>query len=274
MLAPDLQPDQRPSLWDRHVESYEAVFEPLTNALAREAIAALGLGSGMRCLDVAAGAGGAALMAARLGAAVVAIDGSAAMVRRIRERASAEGLPVEALAADAAGLDFADASFDAALSVLGIILFPNPLGALREMARVVAPGGRIALVTWTEPERYELVGRLMGAIAAVGRPLAPMSAPPAQLRFREKAEFLALFQDAGLPVERIVRLEAPLRAPSARWLADRLTFAPGLAGLVSSQSDRLGAVLDRFAQDLERDRGPGEVSLDAVASLGVARKLE
>ena len=272
MLPSALQPDQQPALWDGHVDSYESVFEPLTNTLASDALAGLDLRGGMRCLDVAAGAGGAALMAARLGASVVAVDASAGMARRIGERARAERLPIEARVADASRLDFADASFDAAFSILGIILFPDPAGALGEMARVVAPGGRVALVTWTEPERYELIGRLMDAIAAVGCPAPPMSTPPAQLRFREEADFRSLFGAAGLEVERIARIEAPLRASSPEWLGDRLTFAPGLAGLMSSQGDRAPAVRARFVHDLTAEKGSGEVSLAAVAFLGLARK--
>ncbi len=269
-LATPLQPDQQPGRWDGHVAVYELVFEPLTNTLAREAIEALQVGPGMRLLDVGAGAGGAALMAAGLGATVTAVDASPSMARRIEERATSEGVPVAARPMDGAALKFPNGSFDAALSVFGIILFPDPAGALREIGRVLVPGGRVAIVTWTEPHRYELVGRLLAAISTAGTPSPPPAVPPAQLRFREAAEFRALFDRAGFEVERITRSEKALRAPSARWLADRLEFAPGIGDMLAGQGERLPAVRRRFVEDLERDQGMGEIALGAIAFIGLA----
>ena len=60
--AADLQPDQRPERWDDHVALYEQAFEPLSLAFARQAIGRIGPRPGVRVLDVAAGAGGAALV--------------------------------------------------------------------------------------------------------------------------------------------------------------------------------------------------------------------
>jgi ubiquinone/menaquinone biosynthesis C-methylase UbiE len=268
-LVATLQPDQQPSRWDGHVAGYELVFEPLTNALARDACEALCVEAGTRLLDVGAGAGGAAILAARRGAFVTAIDASPAMVRRIDERVRHEGVNITARQMDGAALEFPHASFDAALSLFGIVLFPDPVGALREIGRVLVPGGRVAVATWTEPQRYELVGRLLAAIAAVGTPAPPPATPPAQLRFREEADFRALFDGAGFRVERITRVETALRAPSARWLAERLDFAPGIGAMLAGQGDRLSDVRRRFVQDLERDQGTEAIALEAVAFIGL-----
>jgi ubiquinone/menaquinone biosynthesis C-methylase UbiE len=151
-----LQPDQQPHLWDDHVSLYEEVFEPFTQEFALKAIEALGLQPGARVIDSGAGAGGAALELARRGARVTAVDASVGMVARVIERAAAAGLAVNALVMDGQRLAFADARFDAALSVFGIILFPDAVAGLAGLRRVVKPGGGIALVTWTEPEAYEL----------------------------------------------------------------------------------------------------------------------
>lgn len=269
-LSTELQPDQQPRHWDAHVETYERVFEPLTNALAREALDALCLSPGLRLLDVGAGAGGAALLAAGRGARVTAVDASPGMVRRIETRARDEGVAVDARTMDGAALAFPDRSFDAALSVFGIILFPDPVGAMRELARVLVPGGGVALVTWTEPHRYELAGRLIAAIAAVGQPLPASASLPAQLRFREEPEFRALFAAAGFEEVRVRRIETTLRALSAGWLGERLAFAPGLSTMLAAQGDRREAVERRFVADLERDKGMGEIALEAVAFFGLA----
>jgi SAM-dependent methyltransferase len=200
MVTSSLQPDQQPDLWSEHADAYEAVFEPLTDRFAQAAVAALGLAPGQRCLDVAAGAGGAALMAAREGATVLAIDAAPGMVDRIRLRAMRSGLPVEAASMDAQALALDDGSFDAALSIFGIILCPDPVRALKEAARLVRPGGKIAIVTWTEPQNYELITRLLAAIAAVRGPQPSLPGTPAQLRFSDDAAFRTLFGSASLEV--------------------------------------------------------------------------
>ena len=69
--------------------------------------------------------------------------------------------------APAERLPFGEASFDAALSVFGVILFPDASLGIREIARILKPNGRAAIVTWTETERYELAARLIAAIATL-----------------------------------------------------------------------------------------------------------
>ena len=272
-LSPDLQPDQQPTRWDNHVSLYEAVFEPLTNAFAARALDALGVGPGLFCLDVGAGSGGAALLAARRGASVLAIDASPRMAQRIAARARhADPGRVDTAIMDGRELAVANASIDTALSIFGLILFPDPVGALREIGRVLKPGGRVAVVTWTEPQRYELAARLGAAIAAVRHPQPAPATLPAQLRFCEEAAFRDLFEQAGFTVERITAVEDSLCAPSARWLTERLAFAPGLGAWLAAQGEDRAAVLERFAADLERDQGLGPVALTAVAFVGVARR--
>jgi SAM-dependent methyltransferase len=271
--AENLQPDQQPARWDQYVAAYEAVFEPLTNAFAAHALDQLAVRPGDRVIDVGAGCGGVALMAAARGADVLAIDASPQMVARIRARAgSAQAGQIEAAIMDGMALALPDAGFDAGISVFGVILFPDAALGLREMARVLKPGGRAAVVTWTETERYELAARLIAAIAAVRGPQPPPAVLPAQLRFRDEAVFRDLLTQAGLTVDAAIRVEERWRLPSARWLADHVAFAPGMAAMIGSLGADRQAVLDTFAAALERDQGQGEVTLGAVAQIGIATK--
>jgi SAM-dependent methyltransferase len=273
-LTASLQPDQQPTLWDSHAAAYERVFEPLTNAFARSAIARLALRPGDQLLDVAAGAGGAALIAAKADVQVLAIDGSEAMVKRIRERAANAGLAqrIHAEIMDGTALALPDASIDAAVSIFGVVLFPDAAAGMREIARVVKPGGRVAVVTWTEPEHYELVGRLMTAVSAAGVTLPPPPSPPAQLRFREEKEFRALLAAADLEAAEISRLEERLHLPSARWIAEHIEFAPGMAAMLKALGADRDRVLETFVATLEHDQGMGEIALSAVAFAGIGRR--
>jgi SAM-dependent methyltransferase len=269
MLPAGPQPDQDLQLWNDHVAAYEAVFEPFTLQFFRAAIARLGPAAGQSVLDVAAGTGGAALAMAEQGLSVTAIDGSAGMVERILARAAAASVAIQALVMDGQALRFGDATFDAALSVLGVILFPDAERGLAEMRRVVRPGGRVSVVTWTEPHNYELAVELRAAIQSVWpeQPAAPL---PAQLRYREEADFRALFTRAGLATSDIVAVTGRLQAPSARWLAEHIAFAPGMAATMGSLGDRAGAVMRRFIDSLELRQGKGSLSLSGVAFIGTA----
>lgn len=270
MLPTDLQPDQQPTRWDDHVSVYEEVFEPFTLQFAQAAISALGVAAGSSVLDVGAGSGGAALALAEQGQRVTAIDASSHMVGRILARAAERGLSVDARSMDGRALQFADATFDAALSVLGIVLFPDAERGLSEMRRVVRPGGLVSVVTWTEPQDYELAAELRAAIQSVW-PEQPPAPLPAQLRYREEADFRALFKAAGLGEPKIATVTACLDAPSARWLSERIAFAPGMAAMMAGLGERAPAVTQRFVENLEARLGTGPIGLSGVAFVGTAR---
>jgi ubiquinone/menaquinone biosynthesis C-methylase UbiE len=269
MISAELQPDQRPDMWDDHVCVYETVFEPFTMGFAERAAATLLLGPDDRVLDVGAGSGGAAIALAARGLAVTAIDASAKMVERIRTRAAARGAALDVRLMDGQALTFPSASFDAALSVFGVILFPLPERGLSEMRRVVRPGGRVAVVTWTEPQSYELAAELGRALQSVwpDRPLRPL---PAQLRYRQETDFRTLFRAAGFADVKVETARSELTAPSARWLADRIAFAPGMSAVVSGLGERRAAVVEEFVRALEMRWGHGEVALGGVAFIGTA----
>jgi ubiquinone/menaquinone biosynthesis C-methylase UbiE len=264
-----LQPDQRPEEWDKYVAAYEEVFEPFTLKFAAVAIDRLEPASGHSVLDVGAGSGGAALEMAARGMRVTAIDASSRMIERIRARAGARGLSVDSRVMDGQALTFADASFDSAISVLGVILFRDAILGLKEMRRVVRPGGKVSIVTWTMPERYGLAVELRTAMQTVWLEL-PAAPLPAQLRYRNEADFRALFQGAGFDNISIEVVTSGLEAPSVRWLAERIAFAPGMAATIAGLGDRCEAVLEAFVRNLEQKQGTGKIRLEGVAFVGLA----
>ena len=138
---------------------------------------AVDLSAGWKVLDVAAGNGNAALAAARRGCDVTATDYVEPLLDRAHQRAAADGLELVTRVADAEDLPFDNASFDAALSTVGVMFTPDPRRAADELLRVVRPGGRIGLANWT-PEGF--VGQMFKII---GQHTPPPSGVPSPLQW-------------------------------------------------------------------------------------------
>jgi len=136
-----------PGRWDAAAQRYEKTAHPFTVRYAEAALARVPLTSDSRVLDVAAGTGALALIAARTGAQVLATDFSPGMVARI----AAVNLPnVEARVMDGQALTLDDDSFDAVFSIFGVMMFPDWRRGLAEMARVTRPGGHGIVATWQD----------------------------------------------------------------------------------------------------------------------------
>jgi ubiquinone/menaquinone biosynthesis C-methylase UbiE len=269
----DLQPDQCADAWDDFVSPYERMFEPLTDAFASQVFDRLGSLDDLRLVDVACGPGGAALLAARRGADVVAVDASAAMIDRAAAR-NEPGLRLAAKVVYAADLDCADDSMDIAYSGFGVILLPDPTVALRQISRVLRPGGRAAIVTWTEPQNYELAAFLRAAAVSVLGERPPPTEMPAQLRYTDPTTFAQLLTTASLVNPVVQRMEAVLHVPSVRSLVENLAFAPGMTATLASFGADRTAILARFASMLQQRLGEGPIKLRAVAHAAIACKAK
>lgn len=124
---------------------------------------------GQRVLDVACGTGVVTLTAAHAGAHAIGLDLTPELLEVARENARVAGLAIEFHEGDVEDLPFPSESFDVVLSQYGHMFAPRAEVAVREMLRVLKPGGTIAFSTWP-PEL--LVGRLF-ALAARYQPQAP-----------------------------------------------------------------------------------------------------
>ncbi len=129
-----------------------------------------------RVLDVAAGDGNASLAAARRFAHVVSTDYVPELLDQGRRRADAERVELAFRVADAEDLPFPEDSFDVVLSTFGVMFAPQQERAADEMLRVVRPGGRIGLASWT-PEGF--IGKLFGVVRGFVPPPAGLRSPMA-----------------------------------------------------------------------------------------------
>lgn len=181
--------------WSRVASRYEAFIARLTGGTVEALLDAAAIGPDMRVLDVATGTGLAAAAAACRGARVIGVDVAAAMV----EQARSLHPEVEFVQGDVYALPVADGSFDAVVCNFGLLHFGRPEDAAAELARVLAPGGGVALTVWDLPERARLQGVILEAVHEVGAELPPDVPPgPPLFRFADESEMTGLLRGAGL----------------------------------------------------------------------------
>lgn len=121
-------------------------------------IGVAGIRAGERVLDVACGTGAVARLAAeRVGAAgqVTGLDLNGAMLAVARSLPPAAGPLITWVEGNAVAMQFSDAGFDIVLCQQGLQFFPDELAALREMHRVLVPGGRLVLSVWKSKGIYD-----------------------------------------------------------------------------------------------------------------------
>jgi SAM-dependent methyltransferase len=111
-------------------------------------IARLDITAGSRVLDVACGTGNTSLPLAKQGCIVTGVDIAPNLLVQARERAAAEGLSIQFDEGDAEALPYADASFDAVVTMFGAMFAPRPELVASELARVLKPGGLLAMANW------------------------------------------------------------------------------------------------------------------------------
>src|SRR5262245_30794322 len=151
-----------------------APLEAVTTIPAGALVRFVAVRRGEALLDVGCGTGPVAVTAARAGANVRALALSPALLEHARRHASTAAVDIDFKEGDVEALPYADATFDVVVSQFGHMFAPRPEIAIREMLRVLKPGGRIAFSTWP-PDQFVA---LMFALVARYMPPPPGMAPP------------------------------------------------------------------------------------------------
>jgi SAM-dependent methyltransferase len=155
---------------------YATVATELVSPLGPVLVQASGIAAGDRVLDVAAGAGNAAIPAALAGANVIASDLVPELLERGAALAQTRGVNLQWREANAEALPFGVDEFDAVLSCVGVMFVPHHQCAADELVRVCRPGGTIGLISWT-PEGF--IGQMFATMKPyVAAPPAGVQPPP------------------------------------------------------------------------------------------------
>lgn len=147
-------------------------------------------------LDVACGSGNATIPAAKIGAKTTGLDITPELIEAGKKNAAEEGVEIEWVEGDAQELPFDDASFDVVLSVFGCMFAPDHGKTAEELARVLKPGGRLAVAAW-RPDGN--VGRMFGTIAS-HLPPPPEGFQPPPLWGKDE-HIRELFEGTGVELE-------------------------------------------------------------------------
>lgn len=175
---------------------------------------------GSAVLDVAAGAGGQTLGAARRAGAsgrVLATDISPTILEYAASVAADAGLAnVTTLEADGEDLSAVpDGSFDAAISRVGLIYFPDQHRALTEICRTLRPGGRLSSVVYSTPDRNGFFALPVGIIRRIAGLPAPAPGMPGPFSLGAPGVAEAAYEGAGLVDVTVTPVVSPVRMPSA-----------------------------------------------------------
>ena len=202
--------------WDRWAPLLARWLGPATEAMLDMAA----VGRGTRVLDVAAGAGEQTLAAAQRAGAegyVLATDISPSILRFALSAARRAGLAnVETLELDGERHDtLSEASFDAAISRVGLIYFPDQQRALAGIRRALKTGGRFAAVVYSTAEKNPFFSLPVGIIRRRAQLPPPLPGQPGPFSLGGEGVLAKALEQAGFRAVEVRRVESPVRLPSA-----------------------------------------------------------
>jgi SAM-dependent methyltransferase len=260
--------------WDKWSE----LIDRGASGVSERMVELAGVEPGNRVLDVAAGYGEPSLTAARAvgpEGSVVSTDISAEMLGFGRERAAAAGLDnIEFVESDAAGLDFEDASFDAALSRWGIIFEPDGEAAAARIRGFLRPGSGIAIASWGPPERVPFLAIPMGTAIRRLDAEPPPPGTPGPLSRPTPEAIGGLLEGGGFSEIQVEEAEVAMEWESAEEFTTFVKeIAPPIRAIIDPhpqevQDETWAAITEAVGEHAADD---GRVSLTSLALIASGR---
>jgi SAM-dependent methyltransferase len=233
---------------------------------------------GERVLELACGPGGVGLAAATLvgpGGEVVLSDVAVEMTEIALTRADALGLTnVSTAVLDLEAIDEPDDSYDVVLCRDGLQFATDPLHAMREVCRVLRPGGRASIAVWGPRIDNPWLGIVFDVVSAqLGRPVPPPGVP-GPFSLGDARRLTTVLTTAGLTDAGVAEVAVPMQASSFEaWWAVTTALAGPLALMLSTLPAEAGEALRSSArQAVEPYVTDSRLDIPGVALLGTARR--
>ena len=235
------------------------------------------VGPGSRVLDVAAGAGDQTLQAAeRVGpnGFVLATDIASRILEHAAHNVGAAGFDnVETLVADGENLEVPAGSFDAVISRVGLIYFPDQQKALAGMKRALRPGGRVAAIVYSTAEKNRFFSLPVSIIRRRAELPPPAPGQPGPFSLGNPGVIEDAYRGAGFRDVQVKLVSAPLRMASASECVrfERESFGAlhqMLSGLGEAEREAAWAEISEEMRQFERE-GRFEGPCELVVASGV-----
>jgi ubiquinone/menaquinone biosynthesis C-methylase UbiE len=236
----------------------------------------LRLQPGQRILELAAGPGDTGFMAAELvnpGGTLLSTDVAEPMLEIARERAQKLGIEnVDFKQLDLQWIDLEAASVDAALCRWGLMFAPDPGAALRELRRVLRPGGRAALAVWAEPDRNPWATIPTRALVELGHAEPPDPSAPGMFALADADRLRGLLENAGFTEVIVEPIELSRSDPGVEgYVRGTLDLSAPFAEVRERLSDEQWASVTARIAELVEPFATGDGTLDFPAcSFGAA----
>lgn len=222
------------------------------------------INTGKRVLDIAAGAGEQSITAAKkVGTSgyVLATDISSNILEFAKQMAQNSGVTnIETKVMDGENLTLEDASFDAVISRVGLIYFPDQQKALTEMRRVLKSGGKVAAIVYSTPENNKFFSLPVSIIRNRAKLPPPLPGQPGPFSLGAEGVIEKAFTTAGFINVTAERINSPLQLSSAKECVQFEKESFGalhqmLSGLSNEEKEDVWQEIERELQQFESENG-------------------
>ncbi len=245
--------------WHRWRSQLEAWFGPATELMLDLAH----VGPGSHVLDVAAGAGGQTLAAARRAGprgAVLATDISPVLLEHAAGEARRAGLAnVATMEMDGEHLEVQPGSFDAVISRVGLIYFPDQQAALTGFRKALRDGGRVAAIVYSTPERNRFFSIPVSIIRRRANLPPPLPGQPGPFSLGAPGALQHAYEQVGFHDVEVRIVDAPLQLASAAECVrfEQESFGALHQMLSGLDDDGRDAAWAEIQAELSQFEGPG-----------------
>jgi SAM-dependent methyltransferase len=271
MSAVPPSPLSVPEPWDLVADAYTEEVAPMFEAFARRALELAAVAPGQHVVDVAAGPGTLAFIAAGVGARVSALDFSPNMVEQLRARIARDGTEgLDAQVGDGMALPFADGSFDAGFSMFGLMFFPDRDRGFRELHRVLRSGARAVVSSWVAMDRLPLMGAMF---TILGELMPGPPAPPRPMPLVDPHTCVEEMTAAGFVDVQVHEHVSSFDVPSIAEFVEGMVRTNAPVVLMRRRlGDAWPDIQTRLREGLEARFGPGPQRVEMPANLTVGHR--